>query len=147
MVRENVTSQQAYWLRPMLISGDETFPIKSETDAAILAEAILADLQDLRSVTELTCDLLPWLEMHDIIAVRNRRVLDKARNYAVVGFEQSFGGEEWQTQVTAYTQVRGAVLRWLQMEHRPGAPGKPPDIPETRIVPAAPGSLTWLATG
>lgn len=129
-VRENPASIGAYGLRAGRIREDDTSEIRDEAAARRLADAVIADLSEMRGASSLDMPVIPGLEVFTGIALDDPRVSSSEDFLGIENVLQIYDFENgrFRSQVSGPNRVVGGLTRWLGMIARPGA--KEPTPPE-----------------
>ncbi len=135
---EDATSQGIYGKMTAQVFLGSADAIDTREEAQSLADGILSDLADPQANYAVTVPFLPYVELHDIVAVRpDAQSLDTALGFAVVGWSHSFRADG----VTTAIQLRGKSpsgrgRRWLGVMVGTGVSSS---LPTTYTGPAVQG--------
>ncbi|MBW2084429.1 MAG: hypothetical protein JRI54_00135 [Deltaproteobacteria bacterium] len=117
----------AYGRRAMQIEEDDASMIDTSAEATDLANAALSDLKDLTSTTKINMPFLPEMDIFKGIVVINPQLSSTNDFYGVESFRHSldFDSHKYRTEITGCGRIIGGKRRWLKMQTRPGAAGRP----------------------
>jgi hypothetical protein len=127
--------------RVMQIEEADTSLIDTQVKALSFGEKCIWDLSELSATDKLNLPLLPELDLFSTFTVTNPLISSTTDFFAVQSIRHSlrFGeNARFRTEVIATGRVVGAKSKWLDMETRPGRPGKPIDgdrIPPGELPP------------
>lgn len=129
-VRKNQASIDEYGLREGRIREDEASEIRDETAAERLADAVIADLSEMRGASSLDMPLVPGLDVFTGVALDDPRVSSSEDFLGIENVLQIYDFENgrFRSRVSGPNRVVGGLTRWLNMIARPG--GSPAVAPE-----------------
>jgi hypothetical protein len=116
--------------RIMQVEEADTSLIDTQVKALSFGEKCIWDLSELSATDKLNLPLLPELDLFSTFTVTNPLISSTTDFFAVQSIRHSlrFGeNARFRTEVIATGRVVGAKSKWLDMETRPGRPGKPID--------------------
>lgn len=116
--------------RVMQIEEADTSLIDTQAKALAFGEKCIWDLSELSATDKLNLPLFPDLDLFSTFTVTNPLTSSTTDFFAVQSIRHSlrFGeNARFRTEVIATGRVVGAKSKWLDMETRPGRPGKPID--------------------
>lgn len=132
----NDRSISEYRRRVMQIEEADTSLIDTQAKALAFGEKCIWDLSELSVTDRISLPFMPELDVFSTFTIDNPIVSSTLDFFAVQSIRHSLRwGEDarFRTEVVATGRVVGAKSKWLDMETRPGQPGRPVD-PE-RIPP------------
>lgn len=141
----DATSISAYGRQWMEVAEDATSQISSSTEAATLAQAILADLKDPLVTLTLQVEHINFLELHDVVTVDQDGLrLASDLDLGIIGIKHTFGPDVesgGMTELTFFGTPIAGRSKWHGLAAQPGS------APQNRLQgPRAPQSVTAAGT-
>jgi hypothetical protein len=134
--RENVNvfdqaSINEYGRKAMTIEEKDASLIDTPDEALAMANAALHDLKDIIGTVRIVIPYCPQMDIFSTLTLENPKVSSTVDFYAVQSIRHNLNWQngDFTTEIIASGKVVGAHTRWLQMETRPGSPGRVLPLP------------------
>jgi hypothetical protein len=136
--RENVNvydqaSINEYGRRAMTIEEKDASLIDTQNEALAMANAALHDLKDIIGTVRIVIPYYPQMDIFSTLTLDNPKVSSTVDFYAVQSIRHNLDwkNNDFTTEIIASGKVVGAHTRWMQMETRPGSPGRVLPLPSS----------------